>query len=117
MIYLKRSAEEIYKCLTFSPAFEKFRDASLGEPCYQITLEHCINAIYKCHQLGFFDFDDFNLKEYEHFERVENGDLNWILPGKFIAFCGPHPSNRFENGAFIDSTVSYSRSLTIKKPM
>lgn len=21
--------------------------------------------------------------------QVENGDLNWILPGKFVAFCGP----------------------------
>lgn len=31
----------------------------------------------------------FNVKEYEHYERVENGDLNWIIPGKFMAFMGP----------------------------
>lgn len=31
----------------------------------------------------------FNVKEYEHYERVENGDLNWILPDKFMAFMGP----------------------------
>jgi cell division cycle 14 len=72
----------------------------MGEPRYYISLEDCINAIYKCHQLGFFDFRDFNLQEYEDLERVENGDLNWILPGKFIAFCGPHSSNEFENGRF-----------------
>lgn len=29
------------------------------------------------------------MKEYEHYEKVENGDLNWIIPGKFIAFMGP----------------------------
>ena len=29
------------------------------------------------------------MREYEHYERVENGDLNWIIPGKFIAFMGP----------------------------
>lgn len=29
------------------------------------------------------------MKEYEHYERVENGDLNWIIPGKFVAFMGP----------------------------
>jgi cell division cycle 14 len=29
------------------------------------------------------------VKEYEHYERVENGDLNWIIPGKFMAFMGP----------------------------
>lgn len=36
-----------------------------------------------------YDFKTFNVKEYEHFERVENGDLNWIVPGKFMAFMGP----------------------------
>ena len=29
------------------------------------------------------------MKEYEYYERVENGDLNWIIPGKFVAFMGP----------------------------
>lgn len=29
------------------------------------------------------------MKEYEYYERVENGDLNYIVPGKFIAFMGP----------------------------
>jgi cell division cycle 14 len=23
------------------------------------------------------------------YERVENGDLNWIIPNKFMAFMGP----------------------------
>ena len=30
---------------------------------------------------GFLDFSNFNPEEYEHFEKVENGDFNWILPG------------------------------------
>jgi cell division cycle 14 len=29
------------------------------------------------------------VREYEHYERVENGDLNWIIPNKFVAFMGP----------------------------
>lgn len=32
---------------------------------------------------GFLDFSNFNPDEYEHFEKVENGDFNWILPGIF----------------------------------
>lgn len=32
------------------------------------------------------------------FQKVENGDLNWIVPQKFIAFCGPHGKSRIENG-------------------
>ena len=98
---MKRTAQEAYDILKNGPKcppFEMFRDASMGEPCYRISLLDCLNAIYKCHLLGFFNFDDFNVKEYEHYERVEKGDLNWIVPGKFIAFCGPHSNIKTENG-------------------
>jgi len=40
-------------------------------------------------KFGWYDFKTFNVKEYEYYERVENGDLNWIVPGKFMAFMGP----------------------------
>ncbi|KAG7201960.1 hypothetical protein KM043_004664 [Ampulex compressa] len=101
ILYCKCTAQEAYKYLTNSPnspPFIMFRDASVGTPWYQISLSECLNAIYKCYQLGFFNFQDFHVKEYEHFERVENGDLNWIVPGKFIAFCGPHAKSKIENG-------------------
>jgi cell division cycle 14 len=38
---------------------------------------------------NWYNFKTFNAKEYEHYERVDNGDLNWIIPGKFVAFMGP----------------------------
>lgn len=31
-------------------------------------------------------------------QKVENGDFNWIIPNKFLAFCGPHPKTRIDNG-------------------
>lgn len=40
-------------------------------------------------KLGWYSFRDFDPKEYEYYEKVENGDLNWVVPGKFIAFMGP----------------------------
>lgn len=33
---------------------------------------------------------------------MENGDLNWIVPGKFLAFSGPHPKTKIENGEFTE---------------
>lgn len=33
-------------------------------------------------------------------QRAENGDFNWIIPGKFLAFSGPHPKSKIENGAY-----------------
>ncbi|XP_023288649.1 dual specificity protein phosphatase CDC14B isoform X2 [Orussus abietinus] len=110
ILYCKYSAEEAYEILTNSPnspPFAMFRDASLRTPCYQISLSECLSAVQKCYQLGFFNFRDFNLQEYEHFEKVENGDLNWILPGKFIAFCGPHAETKVENGYPLHAPESY----------
>ena len=40
--------------------------------------------------MGWFNYKKFNLAEYEHYESVENGDLNWIIPGKFVAFSSPY---------------------------
>lgn len=38
---------------------------------------------------------------------MENGDLNWILPDKFLAFCGPHPKSKIENGYPLHAPESY----------
>eukprot|EP00584_Thalassiosira_punctigera_P007739 CAMPEP_0172530898 /NCGR_PEP_ID=MMETSP1067-20121228/4501_1 /TAXON_ID=265564 ORGANISM="Thalassiosira punctigera, Strain Tpunct2005C2" /NCGR_SAMPLE_ID=MMETSP1067 /ASSEMBLY_ACC=CAM_ASM_000444 /LENGTH=635 /DNA_ID=CAMNT_0013315201 /DNA_START=633 /DNA_END=2540 /DNA_ORIENTATION=- len=32
---------------------------------------------------------NFDVDEYEHFEQVENGDLNWIVQDRILAFAGP----------------------------
>ncbi len=45
---------------------------------------------------GFLDWDrpdcSFDLAEYEHYEQVENGDLNWIVPGvALLRSCHPFP--------------------------
>lgn len=78
---------------TISP-LPVFHDAS---PCacnYQLTILDCLRGLAKAHSYGFFDFDNFDVQEYEHFEQVENGDLNWIMYGKCLAFAGPSYEKR-----------------------
>ncbi|GLH16021.1 Dual specificity protein phosphatase CDC14A, partial [Gryllus bimaculatus] len=82
-------------------------DASFGLSVYHVTLLDCLNAVYKALNLGFFNFEDFDVEEYEYYERVENGDLNWIVPQKFIAFCGPHAKSKIENGYPLHSPETY----------
>jgi cell division cycle 14 len=40
-------------------------------------------------KLGWYNFKTFDNKEYEYYSCLENGDLNWVIPGKFIGFMGP----------------------------
>ena len=71
-----------------------YRDASFGVSVYTITILDCLKAVQKARNAGFFDFEDFDCEEYEHYEKVQNGDFNWLVPKKFLAFCGPHPHSR-----------------------
>ncbi|XP_069794105.1 dual specificity protein phosphatase CDC14AB isoform X5 [Narcine bancroftii] len=58
-------------------------------------------------QHGFLNFEKFDVDEYEHYERVENGDINWIINGKFLAFSGPHPKSKIENGYPLHAPEAY----------
>lgn len=90
VVILKKSAKEAMNTLEpYAAHFRSYRDASKGECFYECTVEHCIEGLEFAVKNGWYDYNKFNVKEYEHYEKVENGDLNWIIPGKFLAFMGP----------------------------
>ena len=59
-----------------------------------------LRGLYKAREYNFFDFENFDLAEYEHYEQVENGDLNWCMDGKFVAFAGPHATRESSPGGY-----------------
>lgn len=121
----------------------------------------CISGLQKARECRLFDFDNFDIAEYEFYEQVdlyastkinsihqistdlysqvENGDLNWIQPGKFIgnvdgqnsrnsnsftkcyncnatAFAGPHGSRDGVEGYRMltpDDYVSYFKKKQV----
>uniref|UniRef100_A0A4W5RL93 Cell division cycle 14Ab n=1 Tax=Hucho hucho TaxID=62062 RepID=A0A4W5RL93_9TELE len=109
VIYLKKTPEEAYRALISgsNASYLPFRDASFGNCTYNLTILDCLQGIWKALQHGFFDFETFDVDEYEHYERVENGDFNWIVPGKFLAFSGPHPKSKIENGYPLHAPEAY----------
>ncbi|KAM4739136.1 dual specificity protein phosphatase CDC14AB isoform 2-T2 [Anableps anableps] len=109
VIYLKKTPEEAYRALISgsNASYLPFRDASFGNCTYNLTVLDCLQGIRKAFQHGFFNFETFDVDQYEHYERVENGDLNWIVPGKFLAFSGPHPKSRIENGYPLHAPEAY----------
>ncbi|XP_077308948.1 dual specificity protein phosphatase CDC14A isoform X2 [Lithobates pipiens] len=109
VVYLKKTPEEAYRALLSgsSPQYLPFRDASFGNCTYNLTILDCLQGIRKALHLGFFNFENFDVDEYEHYERVENGDFNWIVPGKFLAFSGPHPKSKIENGYPLHAPEAY----------
>ena len=90
IIVLKLDAESAFsKFKDFRKVFKPYRDASKGACHYECTILHCLRGLQFAIKQGWYDFRNFNIKEYEKYERVDQGDLNWIIPGKFVAFMGP----------------------------
>lgn len=82
------------------PSFLPFHDASSNESAdsFELTVLNCLEGIQKSMDCGLFKWEGYDVESYEFFEKVENGDLNWILPNKFLAFVGPSPTSMDEDG-------------------
>ena len=90
VIMLKLHPEEAFaKFRAYHGLIRPFRDASKGDCAYECTVLHCLQGLEFAMRSDWYNIRNFNVKEYEHCERVENGDINWIIPGKFAAFMGP----------------------------
>lgn len=48
-----------------------------------------MRGLQKAIELGWYNFNKFDYKEYEANHKLENGDMNWIIPNKIIAFSSP----------------------------
>ena len=103
VILLGRDAERAYAPLAALEPLVPFRDPSSGPSTFHLTARHVVAGIHRAKVAGILDdwsepSSTFDADEYDHYEAVENGDLNWILPGKLLAFSGPSPTPRVVYG-------------------
>lgn len=89
VLFCGAESDAAYSTLSMFEPFLAFRDPTCGISTYRLTVLDCTRAILRANRVGWIDFNNFNLEEYEYFEQVENGDLNWIVPNKLMAFSGP----------------------------
>ena len=73
------------------PPLMPFRDAGYSQADYGITVQDVVYGVWKAKEEGSCVLETFDLDEYERFERVEQGDFNWITPD-FLAFASPQSS-------------------------
>ena len=75
--------------------------------------------------MGWYDFKTFDVHEYEYYEQVDHGDLNWIIPNKFVAFMGPsgksidkdgHKCHAPEDYEHIFKSMNVERVIRLNKP-
>lgn len=95
LIVLGKSTHEAYApFIGITPSFHPFRDAGFGLCSFPLLVIDVLKAVERATACGHFNYSCFDLARCETLERLENGDLSWIVPGKFVAFSGPHAQRR-----------------------
>jgi len=90
MIRLGLDWEQAFKRISSAgEPFLPFRDANIGPCTYKLRIEQCLQGLGKALEFGWYDHENFDIKAYEKLEKVENGDVTVVVPGKFVHFSGP----------------------------
>lgn len=114
IIILKKIALEAWSpFINVDPPFKPFRDASYTNCSYQCTILDCLRGLEYAIKLGWFNYKTYNIQEYEFYEDIENGDLNWILPGKFVAFCTPMSGTGRDQNLSLEEYTKIFRQINV----
>ena len=99
MLNLGMSWKQVWdKFKTVDPPFVAYRDASYGNCTYKCELKHCFRGLEHAMKAKLFNINTFDIKQYEFYEKIQNGDMNWIIPNKMLAFATPHANRNGPNG-------------------
>ncbi|KDO26302.1 hypothetical protein SPRG_08376 [Saprolegnia parasitica CBS 223.65] len=87
-------------------ALPSFHDATPSICLFKLTVLDCLRGLEKALQCKYIAPETFNIEEYQHYEQVEHGDLNWLSP-KFIAFAGPYDEYKQTIEGYISLTPEH----------
>lgn len=119
VLYNNKTPEEAFRPFrSVAPPFSTWHDATPGVCPFVLTILDTLCGLAKAREHGFFNLAKFNIEEYEFYEQVENGDLNWCLEGKFLAFAGPHATHEVTAGGYHslcpDDYVGYFKKRNVQ---
>lgn len=92
-----------------------FRDAGRGRSDFNLSIQDCLWGMWKAMNNGLCNMNDFSVEEYEYYEKVENGDWNWLTPN-FIAFASPMDPAWVRRNAGATAASCSTASTSTKSP-
>jgi cell division cycle 14 len=116
---------EIFSWTEDEDVTEEFRDATFSDATFRLSLADCWTGMARAVQSGWLHhpkpdcpwmWGDIDMDQYVHYDDPLNGDLHEVVPGKLVAFKGPHELGDLgyrddENGFRSFSASYYSEVL------
>ena len=56
---------------------------------FDLEASECVEAIETAIRNRWYSYNSFSTKDYFRLNELDNGDLNWMLPGKILAMSSP----------------------------
>ena len=66
-----------------------FGDSGKAPVRFELRIEDCLKAIERAQNKGWINTYNFNTEHYDKLSKLDEGDLNWIIPGKLVAGSSP----------------------------
>lgn len=85
MNYKPDDALKLFMGRTFKPFIDSVSDQS----SFNLTIVDFLYALHFALKMNWYNPKTFNYEEYESYSKIENGELNWIIPNKFALFSTP----------------------------
>ena len=97
LIHMKLPSDEALRPFAGMLArLKPYRDASSFPSTYDLTVAACVKGIEKAMKNGWYDPNTFEPQAWADRELVENGDMNWLIPNKLLAFASPYNTNEVQ---------------------
>ena len=99
ILKLDMTAEQVAERFSWleSTLIEPYRDATFTEADFHLHLLDCWRGLDKGKSQGWvryassgFMWGEIDIEQYEHYDNPTNGYMHIVVPGKFVAFQGPH---------------------------
>jgi cell division cycle 14 len=80
------------------PLLPPFRDPGYGPPIFFLTMRDVVGSVAKAARHKLIRFPEmlprsapaqFDIDDYEHYVKLENGGLAWVVPGRILSCVGP----------------------------
>lgn len=85
----RRAEHALWPFQGIDPPLMPYRDTSWGPARFHISVLDVLRALQGAVDRRWLDWRQFDVESFEHFSRLENGDMNWIVPGKVMVFAEP----------------------------